>query len=376
MKIRGCYIFACILTIVLSSCTLEHKEEHVQQISGYDREAPLQNLKDLIASFSCVQLQRTRESAISNIDKLEMIDSIIVVSADNRLLAFDTNGKFLHAFGDKVHLPYEYTTLTSFYRDMDNNIVVVDADSGRLVTYDLSGRYLVTQKVNPKLLTDVQDVCQINRNTIFASMYVHGSSNALFEVIDLTHGFVEDRAHSTIKAGETRLQIGYHPFSKLGNAIRWICPCSKRIDGYNVDCSLLINSSKREPRKEALQPIDDLSVAIYHPLMQNQLFVGFTDIFETKDYLVLSCLDMEYTIINKRTWKCARYVYPQNGTYETLPIVGVRASTEDYLVGILYPLDLEQLRVDDITDDGIRKILDLRQHFDKNGNPILLLYGI
>ncbi len=348
----------------------------MQQISGYDREAPLHNIKDLIVSFSCVQLQRTRESAISNINKVEMIDSIIVVSADNRLLAFDMKGKYLHSFGDDVHRANEYSTLTSFYPDKDHNVVAVDADSGRLVTYSLAGDYLNTRKVNRNLFTDVQDICQIDRNTLFASLYVHGGANTLFEVIDLNHGYVEDMAHSTIKAGNARMQIGYHPFSKMGDAIRWISPCSKRIDGYNVDCSLLINSSKREPRSEALQPIDDLSIAIYHPLMQDELFVGFTDIFETKDYLVLFCLDVECVVINKRSWKCSRYSYPQMGTYETLPLLGIKASTSDYLVGILYPIDFEQLRVDDITDEGIRKVLDLRRHIDKNGNPILLLYRI
>jgi hypothetical protein len=110
--------------------------------------------------------------------------------------------------------------------------------------------------------------------------------------------------------------------------------------------------------------------------MQDELFVGFTDIFETKDYLVLFCLDVECVVINKRSWKCSRYSYPQMGTYETLPLLGIKASTSDYLVGILYPIDFEQLRVDDITDEGIRKVLDLRRHIDKNGNPILLLYRI
>lgn len=376
MKIRGCYIIACILFASFSSCTHEQKEELVQTVSGYDREASLHSVQDLFVSFSCVQLQRTQGSTISNIEKVEMVDSIVIISADQRLLAFGKSGKYLFTYGGSHPKTRKYTTVTTFYTDPKNHVVVVDAKAGRLVTYTLDGQYQATRKVNPKLLVDVQDICQIDENQLFASKYIHNGSNTIFEVIDLRKELVEDMAHTSMKIGNNKVQIGRHPFSRYGDAIRWIRPFSKRIDGYNVEAPLLINSSKEEPHDEALQRIDDLSVAIYHPFMQDKMFVGFTDIFETKDYVVLACLDIESVVINKRSWKCLHCINPQRGGYEALPLLGIKASNSNYLVGTLFPLEFEQLKIEDITEDGLRKLLNLQQHIDKNGNPVLLLYEI
>lgn len=373
MKIRGYYIVACILSLNISSCTLEQKEELVQTVSGYDRETSLHTLQDHVVSFRCVQLQRTKGTAISNIEKVEMVDSTLLIAADGRLMAFDMDGHYLRTYGGII--PH-YRKASSFYLDEYNNVVVVDADSGRLVTFDMQGQYMKTEKVNPALLVDVQDICRIDKNTLFMSKYIHTGANTLFELVDVKNEQVEDLARSAMKTSGAKVRIGMHPFSRLGESVRWIRPFSKRIEGYNVECPLLINSSKKEPRTEMLQHIDDFSVAIYHPFMQDEMFVGFTDIFETKDYIVLFCLDVECVVINKRTWKSERYVYGSSGGFECLPFFGIKTSNAHFLVGLLFPLELEQIRVEDITNEGLRKLLDVKQHMNKNGNPILLLYEV
>ena len=78
---------------------------------SYDTEVSAECLSSLISDFECLQLECKPECLLTNINKIEMTDSLLIISDMEHLFAFTKDGKFSHVFGAKGMLKMSILSL-------------------------------------------------------------------------------------------------------------------------------------------------------------------------------------------------------------------------------------------------------------------------
>lgn len=86
------------------------------------------------------------------------------------------------------------------------------------------------------------------------------------------------------------------------------------------------------------------SINTYAMHMTDNVFCGFSDIFETEKYIILPLKNLEYTVIDKQLSTCRRYSYEINQEDTKLPLYGIVWSNANNLVGMLTPMDFQNLK--------------------------------
>ncbi len=92
----------------------------------------------------------------------------------------------------------------------------------------------------------------------------------------------------------------------------------------------------------------------YMDFMQKNMFIGFTDIFETSGHIILPCSNLDCTIINKKDLSC-RHFFTESGKIASMQLFGMRYAGGDTLIGMLMPFQLQNMEFAENCDAGAFK---------------------
>jgi|GEM_PF-6397988 hypothetical protein len=365
-------LFSALLLCGLASC--RNTDENVgSPVTGYDTEVSAECLSSLISDFECLQLECKPECLLTNINKIEMTDSLLIISDMEHLFAFTKDGKFSHVFGAKGNAENEYIVIGTFMIDPEGKVVLVDPYSGKFIYFRQNGEFISSTKVDQSILMNIQDGCFVDKDKIFTSQYIYNDQNTAFTLIDLKKKTVQDVAKTPLRTDNTMERIGFHPFSHYQDSIKWILPFEPKVYGLNSGCIYDILTS--ETVCDNLGEINNFSIMTYMDFMQKNMFIGFTDIFETSGHIILPCSNLDCTIINKKDLSC-RHFFIESGKIASMQLFGMRYAGGDTLIGMLMPFQLQNMEFAENCDAGLLKLKTLKQSFDKDGNPIILFYSI
>lgn len=350
-------------------------EEKSHQVSGYDDLISEKSISGIIEEFSCIQLECTPECTVPNINKIELTDSLILVSDFERVLAFSMEGKFLRQYGVKGNAENEYITIGTFMLDSEGNIVIVDSYSGKLIYFKPDGKYLHTTKIDQSLLANIQDGYFINNDLIFTSRYIYNDSNTIYNIIDISNQEIKDIASTEIKTANTMERIGLHPFSQNNNDPVWILPFSPHI--YSLDFGILytIVTSKPVYNTEKLESIKDFSIMTYSNALENKDFLGFTDIFDLDNYIFLRCFNLDGCIIDKSKLTCKHFSFDNQSGYSLL-FSGISTKFGEKLIGIIQPYKLAIMSFPEDCDANMKQLQSIQNDMVRDGNPIIISFKL
>lgn len=135
--------FLSIITFfALFSCT-ENKPEGTELIKVDIDEAEIIPMKD----GETIQLETSDSSLVSYFGSVVLSDSMIVISSQNKVLAFNSdNGQFLFPIGRKGQGPGEYANPLDLAL-IDGEIVVYDFGANKYLRYTLKGDFVSSQPV-------------------------------------------------------------------------------------------------------------------------------------------------------------------------------------------------------------------------------------
>lgn len=368
-------LLTAVISFLIASCATDSSKNCVS-VSGYDEKVSENKVESLIKEFHCVQLECTPECAVSTINKMEIADSLILVSDMNRLLAFRADGKFSHQYGVKGNAANEYTIIDTFMLDPEGNVVIVDSYTGKLLTFSIDGRFLSVDKIDQSLLSNIQDGCFVDKNTLFASRYIYNDSNTVFETINLKEGKTEEIAKTPVKTDNAMEKVGVHPFTAYDGNISYVLPFDPDIYDLSSGYRYSIKTSEKVYSEEELSKITNYSIMTYSNALQNHVFLGFTDIFETPRSIFLFCSNLYGTVIDKSDNSCFRFPLQGKESYSSLPLIGIMTAHDGKLIGSMQPLMLEFMNISDDCNANLKKLKSLQQSMDKNGNPVLLFYSV
>ncbi len=189
---KNLFVFLIILNIGLVQCNSEKKEEHkISQIDlpnfGKKSEVKLSELN--VKDIQYIPLETNTHCLLPQISTIGKGLSKIIANEkgffindyrNNRILRFDTTGKFICQIGTKGKGPNEYLFTNDFSIDVKNDkVVILSILQDKLFLYSLEGEFLRTIKcsesVTHVMCVDGNVLCY-NRNT--------GSIENSFELID------------------------------------------------------------------------------------------------------------------------------------------------------------------------------------------------
>jgi len=137
--------------LILTSC----KNDRSPQYSMYliDLHNPILNIKSVPLSAICssiqyIPLETNSASLLKTILHIEFCDSIIFVCDDDKLLKFDTAGRFIKQIGIKGRGPGEYPSIYDFSVDKTNQLIYIAASRFKdILIFNFDGNLVKSFKV-------------------------------------------------------------------------------------------------------------------------------------------------------------------------------------------------------------------------------------
>ncbi len=114
------------------------------------------DISALIKNYEILPLDAKSEAYVKNPCREIFTDSLILImdGTQNKIVIFNSRGKFLNSISKKGRGPQEYNFITDFFYDSPNRVVsVVDRD--KIKSYNLEGEFIreVSLSFNPNRIT-------------------------------------------------------------------------------------------------------------------------------------------------------------------------------------------------------------------------------
>lgn len=195
------YVSPILLLSLFYACGNESGVSYTyetQHVSVPSQET-VSKVSELVSSIEYVKLNDSiPESHFSQLDKLIITDDRLYtfeIRGNNRVLAFDKSGNFLHTIGRKGRGPGEYLQLLNFTVTNDNTPLLLDNQGMRMFYYDADGNYQRTKEM-PFAAKDV--VALRNGNLMFmllkgGSRNTRGWDNKKVVITDKNFNLVETK---------------------------------------------------------------------------------------------------------------------------------------------------------------------------------------
>lgn len=375
-----CLLIIFLLTVI--SCS-ERVNDNLISIQGYD-EDELENGEGIeIESFEIINLELTDKSIINFISHVEIIDTLLIVKSDDKLLAFNCSGKFLYQFGEKGNGPNEYIDIRSFVIDRNNkNLKIIDQASHKIITFDINGNYLSTKRYDEKFLPDFTHwgICIDDDNILFANM-IFNNQNTIYSIANINKEQTNALYNFSGKTQNAAVPTGKSPMSYFKNEFKLTLPFDNKIytlqDGKMFP-KMIIQTEKSIVKENQQKGLNDYEGIMTHiEFIDKGYFAGITSIFETNNYTLLEmAFGYNYFLFSKTSNKGRLYNYSIKKDLKTLPLINIIGCSDDHLIGVGTPMLLRGKSIEDTTNENILK---LKKHLDSlsyDANPTLFIYKL
>lgn len=149
------YLLIVLMTLQIIGCNSSEQKENSHsggEIIHIPKDDIINiDLRDLVNKVSYIGLETTEESLISEISKLSVGDSVIMVwdKQKQAILLFNNLGNFISKIENSGKGPNEYIEISDVVLDENRkHIILLDPYSQRLQTYDYKGNIVKNQVVS------------------------------------------------------------------------------------------------------------------------------------------------------------------------------------------------------------------------------------
>lgn len=326
------YSYLLLMLLSVFSCATSNMEKLI--IEGYDKNINEENSpqSSFIKGIEVIPLKsRDNNAILSNPEKVVLYDNHFYIMDNNKILCYNINGDFIRFIGEKGHGHGEYINLASFVVCNDT-IKLLDSFKNTLLAYSLQGDFLYEKKAPEGVLSNVKDAVYEENNQFFMSNYIYNEQNDVYTRWDTSSNEVSIVANAKVQTKGAKEFVGAHSFCMYGNNIRYVLPFSDMIMSTK-DSIMQFNTSRKVLKDDELRKILDFSIVSYANHSEN--FTGFCNIFETHNYLLLTFFNLEYTVVDKRSYECFRYPYRINEKGKDFPLLNILSSDKETLIGIV-----------------------------------------
>ena len=140
-----------IIIVCITSCQPQPQSGALLTIPVDLSENKPTKLSEITEDIKKISLEFTDESIIGRIEKvIYQNDHLIVLdgSSDNKVLIFDSKGKFIRKIGRKGQGPGEYTRILDIAFDSKDKNIYIAASGGGILCFNINGVFVNEYKIN------------------------------------------------------------------------------------------------------------------------------------------------------------------------------------------------------------------------------------
>ena len=342
-------------------------------ITGYNVPARENGIGFKGIKYKIIPLERNDEFALVSPKKIEIVDSTILVLVGNKVVSYNLEGKYLYTIDHVGHGHNEYINLSTFYVDNDGKVTLLDSYKNMLFRFNKDGQFLDVKKVSPIDLKYAQSILPINKDSLFVYNFLYNDFNQLCRTINLKSKTEYGITSIPLHTNNTMEYVGKSPYSVYKGTIRYLKPFDNHIYNLTENTTLNVETTDKIFSKKEIEEIKDFSIATYADCLNNGIFTGFTDIFETKNYIILACHNITYLLIDKRKMTCQRIEYTPSTNYKSIPLYNIKSSSGNQLIGLLSKEEVEEVT----TNKGNKIIQTLKKYLEKRPfDQAIIVYDI
>lgn len=368
-----------VIALSLSSC--EKKDLDCIPIAGYD-DNPLTNGEQInYDDFYTVQLSTDSSCILTQIRKIAFIDTLIIVDDINGVYSFDTSGNKICKYGEKGHGRGEYINICSMWVDKEaRKICLLDDYRYQILKFSLDGKLDEIQKIrNGNTVENISNSELISRDKLFASKYLFNKTDDAYSVVKLHEQKSNSIMSYRMETQNTAEHLGLHQFSVYDGSVLFLMPFKKEIYTTVDDqpgMKYIINSVKEQMTDDEISKIKNFNFFSLAQMINSSKFKGFTDVFETKDNILLTFSNYDYFLVDKKHQKGRRYMYQTDEPYSNLPLFNIISTKDDYLVGVLYAWEKQNFELEGKDNSFMKLFKRVVSLMEDNSNPVLLFYKL
>lgn len=311
MKLKLFQITFLSVVLALCGCAAERQAAgtaaHVVEQCPVEEGFPKHTVK-------AIPLTMPKDMVLPSIESVQAAHGVYVVTSKSNVYGFDSNGQYLCTYGGYGEGPAEYVNMSCFAITPQGKVVICDSYKDRMLYFDLrTGESAGCDEYPIGSLEWIAGIRYLSDSTAIITRRIYNNHNKVYALLNLTTKTFEELATTPLATDNVATHIGTHSFAtEKGNAA-YILPYSNVIYSLHDDAWIEIDTKQRVLTEEDLAKIKDFSPMTYaEHLNEKKTFIGYSDIFLLDDYIFLGFSNVEYSIIDKRTWKMRRFEYQRN----------------------------------------------------------------
>jgi hypothetical protein len=385
----------CFCLFVITSCYNKQNgsstdNEGIKKVVSLNSETePSEELPEY-KNVEIVPLSTNDNVLIGFITKVKTNGTLIFVSdIGSNLFVFNKNGDFLNKIGSKGQGPEEYVTITSFFIDEVNDyVVVVDGFTGVFLSYDFNGKFISKKQcpVDEVKLSD--DIFMLDDRYLLLNYNVNPWENIAYKLLNVTNWKTyEEKSYKPISISDFMLGFSKHPFAKSEEGVDFIMPLNDTI----FNCSnekfipkyVIEHSQQMANTKSCQISFDKSFMSLCMEYGKNGYFTGFSEIFETKEHILLnnqiSGIVLGYYLVNKNQLKGKYYMHSTDEEVNQLPFFHIITTDGNSFISVIQPENLLYLKekiVNNSNDPYLKKLKEVIDNLRDDDNPILIFYEL
>ena len=305
------------------------------EIEGYDQ---MSSCPDVISSLRIIPLEETESSLLTGpVQKVIQVDSMFLVQDSfMSLYCFDENGKFLNRISREGRANNEYISLSTFCVDKENNILLFDSFTDKVLRYTIDGSFIDAVKMKKGTLTYTRDCFFLDEERLFQTNFLMGEHNEVYSSLHFPDEIRDNIYTFPMSTSGAMEMVGKHSVSLNSDGCHLILPFDNnvyKLEGNELTSILSISTEGRLPSEKVLRDQKEFSIMTSVNLSDQGYFQGFTGLFETDKYMLLTYYNLDGFLIEKGTDKGVHFKLEEcdNGS---VPFLGLIADGSNYLIGV------------------------------------------
>lgn len=321
---------------------------------------------------------------ISFIRNVQLIDSSFYVLADNGLFRYACDGEFMGQISRQGRSEQEWLHLdTFFYSEKSRDLCLVDCGMAKIMHFSLDGDFLFSTGIQSLYGYHVTQAVSTEAGVLMANSVYQNSSSVYILIPNDEPEKIIDLEQTTFTNVDAVYSIGTHPISVLNKSVKWIVPATNVLREYsNAGPSdfAIVPTNAPLPDKKLLKDFEHTfsPYRLASTCRAQNLFCGYSAIFETEKYLFLASFNHFYTIVDKESKNC--WVLPRSVFINKIgiPLDDCTSSFSNTIISVFddvkrmtykYDKDVHECR-----NEAFKHLVDNSD--DELGNNTLILYTI
>lgn len=387
-------------SVLLAGCKEQLKKDEAREVKYNSYQTTPLVADSYFSDIKVVSMETNDQCLISSVQRVELVDSLVIIGSDDNIFLFNTDGRFISRVGRQGRGPGEYLSHRGFFVSADN-IVVLDPNNGKLNRYDLAGKFVKSDELPSEMFMWGYSVTSDIKGKSLVFNQHNPGSNIAYTIANWNN--IEDSKDLDLSYNPIKLDFAYafarHPMASIDSVPHLIMPLDNRIYEYadgSINPIYAIDTPEEMISKEDMAREAERThsyIGALNTFCKMGKFGGFTDIFETDNYIFLHYLAKSASpglfIFDKRTNTGDYFAYPLPNEYATSPMFPISTCDGNRLLSIVpqthamgasfsIPQQLKayveamEIPVGEILAP-LRTMLELT---DENNNPFLVFYTV